>query len=53
MSAAPSPCAVKRATGSTPELQQLVAHLWRELGLLYPELKAGNPKEILGRRSFL
>ena len=51
MTAARSPCVVKRATGSTPDLQQLVAHLWQELGLLYPELKAGNPKEISGPRA--
>ena len=42
------PYLVRRSTGSAPEVQLLVRHLWQELGLLYPELKAAAPKEISG-----
>jgi putative acetyltransferase len=34
-----------------PQVQQLVAHLWQELGILYPEMQSAVPKEISGPRA--
>jgi len=34
-----------------PQVQQLVAHLWQELGIMYPEMQAAVPKEISGPRA--
>jgi GNAT superfamily N-acetyltransferase len=48
MSVSSHSCVVRRTASSAPELHQLVAHLWRELGGIYPEMNSHTPKEIVG-----